>query len=50
MAPIVSDELLAARAERKALWEAARLGQITFAQLKERLDPLRARWGQALYP
>lgn len=47
---IVSDELLAARAERRALWEAARLGQITFPELMARIAPLRARWGMALYP
>lgn len=47
---VVSEELLAARAERRRLWEAARLGQMTFPELMAAIAPLRARWGMALYP
>jgi hypothetical protein len=44
-----ADDLLTARHERSAAWEAACRGRITTAELYARLAELRKVWGDALY-
>ena len=43
------DELIDARLARSALWDAARRGKLTTAELYARLRELRALYGDALY-
>jgi hypothetical protein len=43
------EDLLAARAERKALWAACCRGAITYAELLVRVKQLHAMVGDALY-
>lgn len=43
------DDLIMAREERRALWDACCRHEITYAQLVERMQQLRHEYGDAVY-